>query len=141
MSADFGDPRSALDIYGKEADQVGEQFAAFSLGSLATMVSRNPQIQIPGHLPHLGHSLTLYEPYLALLMAFIVVTHLAVFIATIHWARDAGSSGTFEVGLGNLGDQPNGSQQHLTQAPEAHNTDAHVSEEHFADSEQDAGHP
>ena len=140
MSADFNDPRSPLDIHGKEANQVGEQFAAFTLGSLATMVSKNPQIQIPGHLPHLGHSLTLYEPYLAILMAFIVAMHLVTFIATIYWARDAGYSGTFDVGLGNLGAQPNDSQQHLAQGHEVHSADAHVFEEHSADSGQDAAH-
>lgn len=80
--------RSAWKIHHKEADEVGENFAKFALGSLATMTSYNPQIQIPGHVPHLGHKLVIYEPYFAILLACIVAVHLAIFTATIFWVKE-----------------------------------------------------
>ena len=140
MLTNLNDPRSVLDIHGKEADQVGEQFAAFALGSLATMVNKNPQIQIPGDLPQLGHSVTLYEPYFAILMAFIVGMHLVIFIATIYWARGAEDSETYDVGFQDLGVQPNSSQQHLTRDTQAYSVNTYVFDEHPTDAQQDHAH-
>ena len=114
MPADLDDPRSELDIHGKEADQVGEQFAAFALGSLATMINTNSQIQTLGRLPRLGHSVTLFEPWFAILMAFIVGMHFLVFIATIKWEKRVEDSEAYEVGPQDLEQQSNSSQQHLT---------------------------
>ena len=120
---------------------MGEQFAAFALGSLATMVNKNPRIQIPGCLPQLGHSVTLYEPYFAILMSFIVGMHFAIFIATIYWAKGAEYSGTYGVVLQVVGEQqPNGSQQHLTHGTEAYSVDTHVSDEHHNNHAQDVAH-
>ncbi|KAL8819710.1 MAG: hypothetical protein Q9191_007673, partial [Dirinaria sp. TL-2023a] len=82
---------SAWEIHHKDADLVGENFAKFTLGSLATMASLNPPIQIPGHLPHLGHQLQIYEPYFWALVSCIVVVHFAVLVATILWVKDAAS--------------------------------------------------
>ena len=140
MPADLNDPRSELDIHGKEADQVGEQFAAFALGSLATMINTNPQIRIPGHLPHLGHSVTLYEPYFAILVAFIVGTHFVIFIATIYWARGAEENEAYGVGMQDLGAQPNDSQQHLSRDTQAYSVGTYVFDEHPTDAQQDHAH-
>ncbi|KAL9604703.1 MAG: hypothetical protein Q9179_001770 [Wetmoreana sp. 5 TL-2023] len=37
------------------ASYVGDRFALFALGSLANMATLNPLMQIPGHVPYLGH--------------------------------------------------------------------------------------
>lgn len=80
-------PRSTWDIHGKSGDEIGDQFALFALGSLANMATLNPSIQIPGNLSHLGHSVTVYEPWFSILWTCIVGTHLAVFATIAIWTR------------------------------------------------------
>ncbi|ERF68528.1 hypothetical protein EPUS_05667 [Endocarpon pusillum Z07020] len=44
---------SAWEVHHKDADEVGDRFALFALGSLANMAALNPPIQIPGTVPYL----------------------------------------------------------------------------------------
>lgn len=79
---------SAWEIHYKNADLVGENFAKFALGSIATMATLNPSIQIPGHVPYLGHRLQIYEPYFWILVSCIVGVHFALLAATVLWLRN-----------------------------------------------------
>ena len=47
------------------------------------MANLNPLIPVPGDVPHLGHSVQIYEPGFTILWACIVGAHLAVLIATL----------------------------------------------------------
>lgn len=84
---------SAWEIHHKDADEVGDRFSLFALGSLANMATLNPSIQIPGNVPYLGHSLRVYEPWFYILWACIVGTHLALFgaVVILTWVRGTGS--------------------------------------------------
>ena len=85
-------PRSAWKIHHKDADEVGDRFALFALGSLANMATLNPTIQIPGNVPNLGHKVKVYEPWFSIPWAWMVSTHLAVFGAIAIWVRETGNS-------------------------------------------------
>ena len=66
------------------------------------MATLNPPIQTTGHLPRLGHSLQVYEPYFAITFACIVGVHLAIFVASATWTRGTGTTGADEMELGLL---------------------------------------
>ena len=90
-------------------DEVGDRFALFALGSLANMATLNPVIQIPGNVPYLGHSLKVYEPWFAILWAFIVSSHLALLAAVVIWARKKGHSEKSNAELHSVHNQANDS--------------------------------
>ena len=46
--------------------------ADFAIRSLSTLASRNPSIQVPGSVPYLGTSLTVYWKYAVALCAGII---------------------------------------------------------------------
>lgn len=104
-------PRSAWGVHHKEADEVGDRFALFALGSLANMATLNPVIQIPGTVPYLGHSLKVYEPWFAILWAFIVGSHLALLSGVVIWARKRGHSETSNRELHSVHNQANNSEE------------------------------
>ncbi|KAL8915222.1 MAG: hypothetical protein Q9171_000341 [Xanthocarpia ochracea] len=79
-------------LKGNDLEDVGNKAAKFALGSIAMMANSNPTIQISGYVPHLGHKLRVYQPYLAILLSGIVVAHFAVFAYTVYWATRAGGS-------------------------------------------------
>ena len=56
--------------------------AEFAIGSLSTMVSKNPPIIIDGTVPFLGSRVSVRWGSLNALLAVIVVTHFAVFALT-----------------------------------------------------------
>ena len=73
------------------------------------MTSPNPQIQIPGHVPHLG----LYEPLFAMLLACIVAVHLAIFTTTVFWMKKVEINQVTGHEMHPTGAQHNESQEHL----------------------------
>lgn len=58
--------------------------AEFALGSIATMASYNPPIQIPGHLPTLGSRLKVDWPFAFSLLICIAGVHSALFAFTMY---------------------------------------------------------
>ena len=105
--------RSAWEIHGREADEVGELFAKFALGSLATMAKFNPQIYIPGQVPHLGRRLAIYQPYFTILLACVVASHLAIFGATVFWMKKSGTNDGNAMQMHPTGEHENESQENL----------------------------
>ena len=77
------------------------------------MIDTNPQISLPGHVPHLGHKVVIYEPYFSVLLAYIVGAHFAVFAATVYWVSRAGKVGITVIGMQPLGEQGDESRQNL----------------------------
>ena len=59
--------------------QVGANIAKFTIGSLSTMVSKNPRIHIDGMVPFLGSQLAVGWKYFDALLACVVAVHSAVF--------------------------------------------------------------
>ena len=104
------------------------------------MANSNPTIQITGYVPHLGHKLRVYQPYLAILLSGIVVAHFAVSAYTVYWVTRAGGSSDHmkERQMGSPGgdaEHANGSQHSLavtstvvTLAGQEEHTDAPVSD-------------
>ena len=88
--------RSAWDIHGKPTDEVGANMAEFALGSIATMASNNPAIQIPGHLPTLGSRLEVTWAFAIALLVSIAGMHSVLSAATIYadWWNKAHLLGT-----------------------------------------------
>ncbi|KAI9716441.1 MAG: hypothetical protein M1812_005336 [Candelaria pacifica] len=72
-----------------EDEKAGSNMAEFALRSLAVMAERNPIIQIPSQVPHLGTRLKVYNHwrYLLILLLCIVAGHFALFVAAIWLAR------------------------------------------------------
>lgn len=58
--------------------------AEFALGSIATMATNNPSIQIPGHLPTLGTQLEVKWAFAIALLVCIAGVHSALFASTIY---------------------------------------------------------
>ena len=87
---------SPWDIHNHTADYVGDRLALFALGSLVTMANLNRLISVEGDVPHLGHSVQIYEPGFTILCACIVGVHLAVFLATVlsGWRTEQETPGT-----------------------------------------------
>ena len=73
------DYSSAWDVHGKPSDEVGANMAEFALGSIATMGSNNPSIQIPGHLPTLGSQLKVTWSFAIALLVSILGFHTLLF--------------------------------------------------------------
>ena len=86
-------PRSAWEVHHKDADEVGDRFALFALGSLANMAALNPTIEIDGDVPYLGHRVKVYEPWFAILWACIAGTHFAVTVLVMIWVREGYNDG------------------------------------------------
>ncbi|KAL8825087.1 MAG: hypothetical protein Q9170_007932 [Blastenia crenularia] len=108
---------SEWDIHGAEIDEIGDRFAHSALGSLATMAVFNPRIQLPGHVPHLGHKIHVYEPYFSVLLGCIVGAHFALFAATVYWIVRGSNMTTNAVGMHPLGEQGDESRQNLVEEP------------------------
>ncbi|KAL9006109.1 MAG: hypothetical protein Q9188_001129 [Gyalolechia gomerana] len=105
---------TAWDIHSKDIDEIGDNFARFALGSLAALAIIRPRlIELPGHVPHLGHKVHVYEPYFTVLLACIVVAHFAVFAATVFWIVRAGDSGVTSISMKPLGEHGDESRQDL----------------------------
>ena len=58
--------------------------AEFAIGSIATMASRNPQIQVDGRVPYLGSHVDVKWYYLIPLLAGISGAHLALCMLNIY---------------------------------------------------------
>lgn len=67
----------------KDPDQVGANMAEFAIGSISTMATRNPQIQVNGSVPYLGSHVEVKWYYLIPLVAGISGTHLALFLLNV----------------------------------------------------------
>lgn len=80
--------RSLWDIHGYSAERAGANIAEFAIGSLATMVSRNPRIYIDGKVPNLGSKLSINAVGFGALLACIVAVHGVVFGLT-YWLSEA----------------------------------------------------
>lgn len=77
-------PRSSWDIHHQDAEKAGANIAEFAIGSLATMVNRNPPIYINGTVPHLGSRLSISSVAFGAILGCIVAVHGVVFALT-YW--------------------------------------------------------
>ncbi|MCJ1268370.1 hypothetical protein MMC22_008258 [Lobaria immixta] len=78
------------DIHSKKIDHVGSNMAEFALGSIATMATNNPSIQISGTLPTLGRRLEVTWAYAIALLVIIAGVHSALLASAIYadwWNR------------------------------------------------------
>ena len=80
-------PSSPWEVHYQSREKVGSNMAKFAMGSLSTMVSRNPKILIDGTVPYLGSRLSIAWGSFSALLACIVAIHLAVFGVTYLVAR------------------------------------------------------
>ena len=71
-------PSSAYETHFRQADQVGSDVAAFAIGSLSTLATTNPQIQVPGLVPYLGSKLAVHWDYILPLLVGIATVHAAL---------------------------------------------------------------
>ena len=78
-------PRAAWETHHRDAKGVGADMAEFAIGSLATMASLNPRIQMVGSVPYLGSHLTVCWRDVIALFVCIVGIHFALFASAI-WA-------------------------------------------------------
>ena len=85
-NADFGS-RSAWDIHGQPADNVSANMAEYALGSIVTMATNNPTVQIPGNLPILGSRLKINWAFAIALLICIAGVHSALFILAFNADR------------------------------------------------------
>ena len=61
--------------------------AEFAIGSTSVMAYTNPQIYLPGYVPHLGSRLKVHWYYIGPLLAGIVGVHLALFLGGVYLTR------------------------------------------------------
>lgn len=78
---------AAEEIHNHRTDEVGANMAAFALGSLASMATRNPTIQVPGLVPILGFNLSIHWNYVLALCLCIVAAHFIIFATAIYNSR------------------------------------------------------
>lgn len=77
--------RTAWEIHNKTTEDVGANMAEFAIGSIATMVTRNPPISVnDDRVPHLGSRLVIFWHYALPLCFSIIVIHLALFVSAIY---------------------------------------------------------
>ena len=69
------------EVHGHNASKVGANMAEAALGSLATMVYKNPRINITGTVPYLGSKLNVRVKYFYSLLIVILVVHTIVFVS------------------------------------------------------------
>jgi hypothetical protein len=79
--------RTAWEIHGKRTDEVGAFMAEFAISSIATMATKNLQVQIEGTVPYLGSRVKVYWPYVFALFACIAGVHLALLASAIYASR------------------------------------------------------
>ena len=72
--------RNEFELHFQEDQRAGANMAEFAIRSLSTMAYRNPTIQVPGLVPHLGTSLDVHWEYLIPLCVCIVVVQVALSI-------------------------------------------------------------
>ena len=74
----FNDFRTSFEIHFWSTDDVGAGIARFAIGTLSTLASTNPQIEVEGMVPHLGSRLQIHWYYLIPLLVGICAFHLAL---------------------------------------------------------------
>ena len=80
---------SAWEIHFKSLDTIGANMAEFAPGSLATMVERNPPIQLPDSIPQLGTRLNVHWRGKALpLLGSIAALHLVLLLLVFYFTRN-----------------------------------------------------
>ena len=72
------------EVHSKDPDEVGADIAEFAIGSISTMASTNPLIQVNGRVPYLGSHIEVHWDYLIPLLAGISGAHLALFMLNIY---------------------------------------------------------
>lgn len=72
--------RNEFELHFQDDQRAGANMAEFAIRSLSTMAYRNPTIQVPGLVPHLGTSLDVHWNYLIPLCVCIVVVQVALSI-------------------------------------------------------------
>lgn len=85
--------------------------ARFALQSLATMISRNPQVRIRGSVPHLGSRLTVYWKFFTPLLSCIVGVHFSLLIVAVLKGTRAAEDGEMDTFV--AGDIMNESQERI----------------------------
>lgn len=75
--------RNRWEVHYHGTEHVGANMAEFAIGSLSTMTSRNPLIDVDGMVPHLGSCLTVYWVYLIALVFSIAAVHFLLFVSGI----------------------------------------------------------
>ena len=79
--------RSAWETHHHNMDDVGANMAEFALGSLSTLFTTAPQIQIPGTVPYLGSRLQVFWPYAIALLVAIAIAHFVIAFSVIWFTR------------------------------------------------------
>jgi hypothetical protein len=84
-------------------DSVGANMAEFAIGSLSTMASKNPRIQLEGSVPHIGSRIVVSWRYLIALFACIAGVHFTLALAAY---LNEGTDQSLAHILGPLGSRP-----------------------------------
>jgi hypothetical protein len=79
--------RSAWEIHYKDPDAIGANMAEFAIGSLSTLATKNPRIDIQGTVPYLGSPINISWPYAITLFASIAGVHLTLLASAIYATR------------------------------------------------------
>lgn len=61
--------------------------AKFAIGSIATLVARNPSIQLQGTVPYLGSRLQVFWRYTTALLVAIAGVHFLLFVTVVYACR------------------------------------------------------
>ncbi|MCJ1347239.1 hypothetical protein MMC31_005461 [Peltigera leucophlebia] len=71
-----------MELHSQNDSKAGANMVEFAIRSLSTMAFRNPSVQVPGLVPHLGTSLQVYWKYVGALCGSIVFVQfvLSVFV-------------------------------------------------------------
>lgn len=74
--------RDDMELRSQNDSKAGANMVEFAIRSLSTMAFRNPSVQVPGLVPHLGTSLQVYWKYVGALCGSIVFVQfvLSVFV-------------------------------------------------------------
>lgn len=79
-----------MELHGQNATKAGADMVEFAIRSLSTMAFRNPSVQVPGLVPHLGTRLEVDWKHVAALSASIVGVQSVLSISIlvyVFWAR------------------------------------------------------
>lgn len=75
------------EIHHHNRTEIAGKVGLFAMGSLSSMIKKNPKISLAGSVPHLGSRLTVDSPAFAAILICLVTTHLTVFTLTYMLAR------------------------------------------------------
>ncbi|KAL8829650.1 MAG: hypothetical protein Q9191_001901 [Dirinaria sp. TL-2023a] len=78
---------SQWEVHFKNADAVGANMAEFAIGSISTLVTRNPQIAMQGTVPYLGSRIRVLWGYAIPLLVSIAGVHLVLFATVVYASR------------------------------------------------------